>query len=286
MIDLSSIKAKLLLEYPFFGNIAMTMQEVTNNDLESFRTSDNTFEFREEYLCALSEQQKIFVLCNSALHEALSHSLRRGNRSPWLWDMSCDYAINALLIENNFEPPLSIRYDKRFNTMSAEEIYARLAEEFLDQEENDRDYDEKRDNSFEEDKLARAQRELIVQEALKKDEKMQSILEHFLGVVPKGKIDWRMQLRDRIGGNYLSDYTLIPPSKKMLYKGIYLPGAFSKHLELVIAIDSSGSVHEPLLVQFISEIEAIMKNLVLIQIIFFYRMNGFAFINNLQMVKL
>ena len=77
MIDLSSIKAKLLLEYPFFGNIAMTMQEVINNDLESFRTSDNIFEFREEYLCALSEQQKIFVLCNSALHEALSHSLRR-----------------------------------------------------------------------------------------------------------------------------------------------------------------------------------------------------------------
>ena len=62
-------------------------------------------------------------------------------------------SLVTYLIENNFEPPLSIRYDKRFNTMSAEEIYARLAEEFLDQEENDRDYDEKRDNSFEEEKL-------------------------------------------------------------------------------------------------------------------------------------
>ncbi|MGZ5209177.1 MAG: vWA domain-containing protein, partial [Sulfuricurvum sp.] len=76
---------------------------------------------------------------------------------------------------------------------------------------------------------------------------------------PKGMIDWRSVLRDAIGGYYVSDYTMMPPSKKFLYAGIYLPSATSRHLELVIAIDSSGSVDEVVLAQFIAEIESITE---------------------------
>jgi predicted metal-dependent peptidase len=74
-----------------------------------------------------------------------------------------------------------------------------------------------------------------------------------------GMIDWRSVLRDAIGGYYVSDYVMMPPSKKLLYAGIYLPSATSRHLELVIAIDSSGSVDEVILAQFIGEIESICE---------------------------
>jgi predicted metal-dependent peptidase len=78
-------------------------------------------------------------------------------------------------------------------------------------------------------------------------------------MVFKGVIDWRSELRDCIGGYYVSDYAMMPPSKKLLYAGIYLPSATSRHLELAIAIDSSGSVDEVLLAQFIGEIESICE---------------------------
>jgi predicted metal-dependent peptidase len=52
---------------------------------------------------------------------------------------------------------------------------------------------------------------------------------------------------------------MMPPSKKLLYAGIYLPSATSRHLELVIAIDSSRSVDEVLLSQFMAEIESIIE---------------------------
>lgn len=259
MIDFSPLKAKLLLEYPFFGTIAAAMESVRNDDIESFTTRDNRFEYRHDYMAALDDEQSLFALCNAALHEALSHTLRRGNRSPWLWEMACDYAINALLIEGGFSPPPAITYDKRFGNLSAEEIYAELALEFLDQEQSDRDSDERRDDEGPDEKLSRAQRERRMREALAKDDPLGDAVDRLLGNRPAATIDWRSELRDAVGGHYISDYALIPPSKKLLYAGVYLPGVHSRHLELAIAIDSSGSVDEALLGQFIAEIESIIE---------------------------
>jgi predicted metal-dependent peptidase len=259
MIDFSPLKAKLLLDYPFFGTIASGMETVPNDNIESFATRENTIEYREAYIEPLSSDERLFVLCNGALHEALSHTLRRGNRSPWLWAMACDYAINALLIDNGFTSPPKITYDKRFGNLSTEEIYAELSLEFLDQEQNDRDSDDRRDGESADEKLSRAQRERRIHEAMEKDDPLSEAFVRQFGLQPKSRIDWRSELRDCIGGYYISDYTLIPPSKKLLYEGIYLPGSSSRHLELSIAIDSSGSVDEVLLSNFIAEVESIME---------------------------
>lgn len=260
MIDFSPLKAKLLLDYPFFGTIALGMESVRNDNIESFAVRENTMEYREGYIESLSLEERMFVLCNGALHEALSHTLRRGNRSPWLWNMACDYAINALLIESGFTPPPAISYDKRFGNLSAEEIYNELSQEFLDQEQNDRDADDQRESDGLEEKLSRAQRERRVHEAMEQnDPSSESFRRHF-GLQTKNQIDWRNELHEVIGGYYISDYTLMPPSKKLLYEGIYLPGVHSRRLELAIAIDSSGSVDESLLALFIAEVESIMES--------------------------
>ncbi len=259
MIDFSPLKAKLLLDYPFFGTIASGMESVVNDNIESFATREGRFEYREGYMESLSESERIFALCNSALHEALAHTKRRGNRSPWLWNMACDYAINSLLIDNGFTPPPAIMYDQRFGNLSAEEIYHELSLEFLDQEQNDRDSDEERDNEGLDEKLSRAQREKRSEEALEKSDPLSEAIHHLIQPNKQSLIDWRSELREEIGGYYVSDYTLIPPSKKLLYDGVYLPGVHSRHLELAIAIDSSGSVDQVLLEQFIAEVESITE---------------------------
>jgi len=164
-----------------------------------------------------------------------------------------------LLIESGFTPPPSITYDKRFGNLSAEEIYYELSLEFLDQEQNDRDSDEGRDDPGLDEKLSRAQREKRSEEALDKSDPLSEAIHHLIQPNKRSLIDWRSELRERIGGYYVSDYTLMPPSKKLLYDGVYLPGVHSRHLELAIAIDSSGSVDEVLLSQFIAEVESIAE---------------------------
>ncbi|MEA2091653.1 MAG: VWA-like domain-containing protein, partial [Campylobacterota bacterium] len=74
-----------------------------------------------------------------------------------------------------------------------------------------------------------------------------------------GKIDWRDELRAALDRFYKDDYTLVPPNKKFLHLGIYLPSAISQRFKLVVAIDSSGSVDETLLSEFLSELNSLMN---------------------------
>jgi predicted metal-dependent peptidase len=262
MLDFSRVKTKLLVDHPYFGTLASALEIVINDNIESFTSHGKRFEYREDFFNTLSDEQVAFSLANASMHGVLSHPSRLANRSPWLWYTACDHAINNMLIDNEFVPPSKITYDPRFRGKYAEEIYEMLLDTITREDLNDKDNDSRRSDDTSEAKLEAAQQEVLSQNALNKAEDMQSLpegLERFIPILPRGVIDWRTQLRDTIGGYYVSDYTIIPPSKKLLYQGIYLPGAYSRHLELAIAIDSSGSVNEVLLAQFIAEIESITE---------------------------
>ncbi len=262
MLDFSRVKSKLLVDYPYFGMLASGLEMVGNDNLESFTLIDNRFEYREGYFQTLSEEQVVFSLANAALHTVLSHPVRRGNRSPWLWYTACEHAINGLLIDNDFTPPEKITYDPRFKGQYAEAIYEELLDTITRDELNDKDRDTRRTEESPEEKLHAAQREQLAHDALHKAQELGRLPKGFERLIPpmgRGTIDWRRELRDSIGGYYVSDYGMIPPSKKLLYQGIYLPRAISRHLELCIAIDSSGSVDEVLLGAFIAEVESITE---------------------------
>lgn len=260
MLDFSRVKSKLLVEHPYFGTLSSGLEIVVNDNIESFTLHGNRFEYREDFFNTLSDEQVAFSLSNAALHTVLSHPSRLGNRSPWLWYTACEHAINNMLIDNNFTPPSKITYDPRFRGQYAEEIYEELLDTITREDLNDKDNDLRRND--ESDKLETAQTEIRAQNALQKAQEMGDVLEGLERLIPialKGVVDWRSELRDCIGGYYVSDYAMMPPSKKLLYAGIYLPSATSRHLELAIAIDSSGSVDEVLLSQFIGEIESITE---------------------------
>lgn len=262
MLNFSAAKAKLLVEHPYFGTLASALEIIPNDNIETFSSQDNRFEYRDDFFKTLNEGEISFALANAAMHTILSHPARRSSRSPWLWHMACDHAINGMLIDNGFTPPIKITYEERFAHKYAEEIYEILKDEITHDEMNDRDSDGRRTDETLDEKLRSAQNEQLAQNALEKADSMGSLpegLERLIPLTRRGRVDWRSELRDCIGGYYISDFAIIPPSKKLLYSGIYLPGATSRHLELAIAIDSSGSVDEDLLGQFIAEIESITE---------------------------
>ncbi len=257
MIDFSHLKTKLILEYPFLGSVASGFEMVVDDNLSHFKLKNGYFLYREDYINSLNSSQQLTALANASMQEVLSHSDRRGERSPWLWAMACDYAINSLLLEAGFELPPLVHYDKRFDNLSSEEIYKELASEFLDSEQNDRDYDDELESS---DRLSQELRKNRIKDAYTKDDSIKDSFERVFGELFKPKISWRDELRDSIGGFIYSDYSFITPSKKLLYQNIYLPSVVSNHLHIAIAIDSSGSIDELLLASFMSEIEYIFES--------------------------
>ncbi|WP_428737577.1 vWA domain-containing protein [Sulfurimonas sp.] len=272
---ISQAKAKLLVEYPYFGTLASKIALEINDDIESFKSDGKKIEYREEYLADLELSEIEFILANGAMHKALAHENRKGNRSGWLWQMATDIAINDMLIENGLEMPYGAEYRKRFAGMYAEEIYAELKDDILrDDEELEYEADDAEDvEQNQKEKTKEQLQEEILQEQLQGEEaialleqKFQSgeipeSIERFFDISHFGKIDWRNELRDTIDRYYRDDYTLIPPSKKLLYQGIYLPSNISNTFKLVIAIDSSGSIDEELLNEFLNEVNFLMEHL-------------------------
>lgn len=257
---ISQAKSLLLLKYPFFGTLASKLELIQNDDIQSFRSNGVKLEYNGEFLDLLETFEMETVLANGAMHAALSYESRKNNRSTWLWQLATDYAINDMLVENNLTMPHGANYSKRFSGMYAEEIYAHLKEDILRDEleyEADNIEDIKRDeanqDSILEEQLFDEFTKSLLEEELQSGEKIESV-NRFFKLKKDGKINWRDELKSALERFHKDNYTLMPPSKKLLYKDIYLPSCISDRFKIVVAIDSSGSIDEVLLGEFIDEL--------------------------------
>lgn len=267
---ISQAKSKLLVEYPFFGTLASKLELSQSDDIQAFKSNGKTLEYNDEFFKEISLAEMEFVLANAAMHATLAHESRKNSRSGWLWQLATDYAINDMLVENGLERPDLAHYSKRFSGLYAEEIYAELKEEFLrdeleyeaeDPEDLKRDEEQKKEeleNKIVEDELF----EEFAKAILDKEERgteLPSSLERFFKLRSSSKIDWRDELRVALDRFSKDDYAQMPPNKKFLHLGIYLPSSTSEKFKLVVAVDSSGSVDEELLGEFLSELNFLMN---------------------------
>lgn len=68
-----------------------------------------------------------FILAHEMLHAALRHGDRRGPRDPYLFNVACDYVINAWLLEMGVgDMPAGLLHDPQLAGLSAEEVYDRI----------------------------------------------------------------------------------------------------------------------------------------------------------------
>ncbi len=76
----------------------------------------------------------------------------------------------------------------------------------------------------------------------------------------ESKQDWRAILRDFIAAGAPSDYRWTPPNRRYIASGLYLPSVERRGLgEIVIVVDTSGSIGKRELEQFAAEISAISE---------------------------
>jgi predicted metal-dependent peptidase len=72
--------------------------------------------------------------------------------------------------------------------------------------------------------------------------------------------DWRAILRDFVAATTPSDYRWTPPNRRYIASGVYLPSVERQGVgEIVIAVDTSGSIGKRELEQFAGEISAISE---------------------------
>ncbi len=213
---------------------------------------------------------------------------------PHLANCACDYVINIKIVDDNKEDgfaqlPEGGLVDARFRGMDSAQVFNILRKEQEEQSQDDQgdgsqgnesggdgepssspggdgagfdEHDwEGAQSLSDEDKreLARDIDEAIRQGAMAAG-KMGGTGNRDLDEVLQPQVDWREVLREFIqntcAGNDYSTYAR--PNRRLMSQGIIMPSGISEQVgELVIAIDTSGSVGQQELTAFLSEVKGV-----------------------------
>lgn len=272
---LSKARTRLVLDHPFIGSLVLhlEMQPAEGEWCKTTATNAKKIFYNEDYIDALKMDETIYVLAHEALHCGLSHFARKGNRDRHRWDLACDYAVNAILKAEDMKGPPGTLYEESFEGMTAEEIYPYM-EDFEDKEtQDDHMFGDEEGDKGQQEKQQRDNNNSSPQESSLLDKQWQSRLANALqqaaqaGKLKGGlkrmiksmldaQLPWRNMLAYYMSQIARDDYKYHRPSTR---RGgdIIFPSLRSEYADVYVVLDTSGSVTQKELNQFISEIDSI-----------------------------
>jgi predicted metal-dependent peptidase len=279
----------LLLKAPFFGNLATRLQLVNADEwCATAATDGRRFYYNSEFINKMPLKQVEFLFGHEVLHVVYDHMGRRGERDPKVMNIAADYCVNGDLMEQRVGEKIPVGlYDNKYSGWSAEEVYDdlmqnankidinKLAEMLLDEhldgegegegEEGDGDKDGKG-----RPRLSDEERKQIRDEI--KDAVLQAAQAAGAGNLPGGvkrmikdltepQINWKELLEQQIQSTIKNDYTFARPGRKSWHMDAILPAQKpGETIDIVIGIDTSGSIGPEDLKIFFSEIKGIMDS--------------------------
>ena len=240
--------------------------------------------YSREFVKQLSDAELRFLVFHEVYHKLFQHLhiwRHLYDEDPQIANMANDYVINIKIkdqfSQDNFATMTGILakgcYDERFRGMDSAQVYKLLRDEQQDDGDGGgnsgggggepfdiHDWDGAQEMDAEEKReLAREIDEAIRQGALVAG-KMGSGGDRDLAELLKPQVDWREVLREFVQNTCAgSDYsTYRRPNRRYLSSGIYMPSGITEQVgELVVAIDTSGSIRQRELSAFLTEVKEI-----------------------------
>jgi predicted metal-dependent peptidase len=281
---LTKARVRMLLKHPFWGNLATRMKLVEASDwCQTAATDGRHFYYCTDFINKLDDDELVFLFGHEVGHCVYNHMGRRGDRDPQIWNMANDYLVNDMLIENNVGRKITavqILHDTKYRGMTSEEIYDELIKNAVKIQVTldmhmDGSGDEEKDGKGSDGK-SKSSGVKIDEETMKKirDEMKEAILQSAqaagAGNTPSGikrliqqftapKMRWQDIIRIQLESSLKNNYSFTRPSRKGWHTGAILPGMLpAEHLDVVIAIDMSGSISDEMARDFLSEVKGMM----------------------------
>ncbi len=285
---LAQARTRLLLDHPFLGALVLRLPLVAAPDSDWCRTvgtDARNFFYNPVYVSQLSLPQLQFVFAHEALHCALSHFSRRGHREHRRWDLACDFAINPVLLAEGLRPPPEVPIFLEYKGMTAEEIYPLLEQDPQQENQDQHLYDGQQQSgndaagarreqsdqqppnprqappqplsTAEQEQLALQWRQRVagaVQQAMQAGKlhgELARMVEAFLHPV----VPWRMLLAKYMSLTGREDYSYERASRR---EGpAILPSRRSHEVRVTVVVDTSGSITDGEVNEFLSEVNAL-----------------------------
>ena len=258
-------RTRLLLDHFFWGRLALYLTMNQSTAVPTLAVDGKQIIYNPDFILGLSDELVKSAIAHEIGHCMFEHISRRKARDPKLWNKAGDFAINIVLKDSGFQIGSDWLYDIKYAGMSAEHIYELLKEEDSSGGSGSSgdalcDIRECSDSSAE---VADQQMEWKVAVAhaaaeAKKRGALPGSMNRFVDEIISPKVPWREVLRRFINQLARDDYTWARPNRKFVALNAYIPSLYSERMgSIVVVIDTSGSIDQPTLNAFASEIRAI-----------------------------
>jgi predicted metal-dependent peptidase len=256
---------KLLLNNPFFGVLALKLRVVEDNNPGATAWTDGTrLGYNPEFIKDLTDPQLQGLIAHEVMHCVYKHQIRRQNRKPRKWNVAGDHVINLGLLESGFDLPDGGTHDEQYKNMSTDHVYNLLPDPPEDELPQ---WGEVRDNEGQSSsERAEADHDWTIAakqaaEAARQAGNLPGHLEKLIGDILEPKLPWKEMLRNFMTQPRRDDYSMSRPNRRFISSGIYLPAMWSEGLgDMVITVDTSGSISAQELAEFQSEINCILED--------------------------
>lgn len=265
----------LVRELPFFGHLAYYLSPKPVESITSYidnvqiirpiprgATDGNNLYYNPSWIDSLTLEETTFFVTHEVMHCALEHlsEERRAYRPKKKWDRACDYAANDIIDQQHskyLKAPANILFDNAFRGWAVERIFGTLAD--VDEDE----YDVHVCCSGKDlDKLKNEWRIRIIQayNYAKQVGHLPAGMEEYIKELVSPKIPWQETLRRYVDRLCRDDYSFMRPNRKTAYLNLYFPSFLTLGLGIIyFIVDTSGSISKKELVQFVSELNAILQ---------------------------
>lgn len=258
------------------------------DDIPSACTNGRDELYGREFIKKLDDKELAFVVLHETLHKAYRHMFtwkKLHDENHHLANLACDYVINLQLVDMDKDElllampkqangkPLGA-IDERFRGMNAKQIFDILKEEeenggggrggegFDEHDwEGAKELDEQAKKELERDIDSAIRQGLIAEQ--KVAGKGGGGLNRDLAELLEPKVDWRDVLREFVKAtcNAKDTSSWRRVNRRYLSGDVYMPSLIGERVgHLVLGIDTSGSVGNKELAEFLSEVQSIAKD--------------------------
>jgi len=275
---ITKARVRMLLKHGFFGQIATRLQLVEETDIPTAAVDGKKFYYNPDFVQKLTDDELVFLVGHEVGHCVWQHFLRRGDRRRDVWNMAGDFVINQILVDERIGAQIKavpILLDSKYRGMASEEVYDDLMANAVKVQAT-LDIHMDGDGSEEGEGKGKSFGEPLTEEEKKalSDELKEAVLQAAqasgAGNVPKGfqrlinditapKMSWRDVLKIQLNSIIKNDYSFMRPNRKGWHIGAVLPGMLpGDEVNIAVAIDTSGSISESMLKDFLGEVAGIM----------------------------
>lgn len=275
-------RANLVMGHPFFGTLALRLKIVEDPNIETAACDGTSIRYNPKFVDKMPLSKVQGMIAHEVMHPAFLHHTRRGARNVKKWNQACDYSINTILQNAGFDLPEGGCINPAYSGMTAEHIYTLLPDEPDDnngsgqnpngRQGNDPGGDGGVDDSPNSQNNGGSQSQQNHEEAewkvavaqaahvAKQTGHLPGDIERMMEELFEPVLPWRNILRRFMTEKRNDDFSWKRGNRRFIAQGLYLPSRLSDDAmgEMVVVIDTSGSIGQKELTEFGSEIKGIV----------------------------